>query len=427
MKQTEDALPNAAKFMREVLRGSDYSFESAIADVVDNSIEASAKNVWIWVDYENLELLVLDDGKGMSDALHKEAMKIASETRDYSKEDLGKYGTGMKAASLSQARRLTVATRAEGSSKVSVRSLDMDHIEATNDWAKLTLIQGVDSLPTRAREFLEGSHGTVVVWQLLDRVFADGRMDKLASSQELKDQTRIAENHLGMVFHRFLTGKTKSKRKVSISINDNKIKAWDPFALQEKTVKFSEVPVKVNESTVVFTGYVLPSEKEFSSKRAFAEAAGPKKWNGSQGFYVYRNDRLIRWGGWLKTRASDEHMKLARIALDFTSDLDAVFQVNVAKSGVTLPVAVKNMFADSIKDLAAAAQKRYRSKVVPVGTTGLPGRNGVVATVERQVSAVALAALLQGVAELNEMTDQLNKLKSALKKEEPKVARQIGW
>jgi hypothetical protein len=120
-------------------------------------------------------------------------------------------------------------------------------------------------------------------------------------------------------------------------------------------------------------------------------------------------------------------MKLARIALDFTSELDAVFQVNVAKSGVTLPVAVKNMFADSIKDLAAAAQKRYRLKVVPEGPGALPGKNGVVATVERQVSAVALAALLQGVAELNEMTEQLNKLKSAVKKEEPKVARQIGW
>ena len=427
MKETEDATPNAAKFMREVLRGSDYSFEGAIADIIDNSIEAAAKNVSIWVDFENLELLVLDDGKGMSDAVHKEAMKIASETRDYSEEDLGKYGTGMKAASLSQARRLTVATRAESSSKVSVRCLDMDHIEATNDWAKLTLIQDFDSLPARAREFLKGSHGTVVVWQLLDRVFADGRMDNLAAAQELKDQTRIAENHLAMVFHRFLVGKTKSKRKISISINGNMIKAWDPFVLQEKTVKFSEVPVQVNGSTVLFTGYVLPSEKEFSSKPAFMDASGPKKWNGSQGFYVYRNDRLIRWGGWLKTRASDEHTKLARIALDFTKELDAVFQVNVAKSGVTLPLAVKTMFAEQIKDLASAAQKRYRSKIVPTGTTALPGRNRAVATVERQVSAVALAALLQGVAEQKGMTEQLRQLKAALKEEQPGVSKQIGW
>jgi hypothetical protein len=427
LKKTEDALPNAAKFMREVLRGSDYSFESAIADVVDNSIEASAKNVSIWVDYDNLELLVIDDGKGMSDSVHKESMKIASETRSYSTSDLGKYGTGMKAASLSQARRLTVGTRAQGASKVSVRCLDMDHIEATNDWAKLTLIKDADSLPDRAREFFKSSHGTVVVWQLLDRVFADGRMDSAAASKELKDQTRIAENHLAMVFHRFLVGRTKSKKKVTISINGNKIKAWDPFVLDEKTVKFSEVPVSVNGSTVLFTGYVLPSEKEFSSKQAFAAASGPKKWNDSQGFYVYRNDRLIRWGGWLKTRASDEHTKLARIALDFTSELDAVFQVNVAKSGVTLPLAVKTMFAEQIKDLAAAAQKRYRSKVVPQGTTGLPGKKAVVATVERQVSATALATLLDGVAKQEGMTAELNKLKTALRKEEPSISKKVGW
>jgi hypothetical protein len=427
LKKTEDALPNAAKFMREVLRGSDYSFESAIADVVDNSIEASAKNVSIWVDYDNLELLVIDDGKGMSDSVHKESMKIASETRSYSTSDLGKYGTGMKAASLSQARRLTVGTIAQGASKVSVRCLDMDHIEATNDWAKLTLIKDADSLPERAREFFKSSQGTVIVWQLLDRVFADGRMDSSAASKELKDQTRIAENHLAMVFHRFLVGRTKSKKKVTISINGNKIKAWDPFVLDEKTVKFSEVPVSVNGSTVLFTGYVLPSEKEFSSKQAFAAASGPKKWNDSQGFYVYRNDRLIRWGGWLKTRASDEHTKLARISLDFTSELDAVFQVNVAKSGVTLPLAVKTMFAEQIKDLAAAAQKRYRSKVVPQGTAGLPGKKAVVATVERQVSAAALATLLDGVAKQEGMTAELNKLKTALRKEEPSISKKVGW
>lgn len=427
VKKTEDALPNAAKFMREVLRGSDYSFESAIADVVDNSIEAAAANVEIWVDFESLEIVIIDDGQGMSESVHKEAMKIASETRDYSESDLGKYGTGLKAASLSQARRLLVGTRAQGAKTISVRCLDMDHINETNDWARLTILLETKDLPQRARDFLEKSEGTVVVWQQLDRVFADGRMNKEASSQELKDQTRLAENHLAMVFHRFLLGRTKAKRKVSIRINGNQVKAWDPFVLNEKTVKVSEVPVEINGSQVVFTGYVLPSEKEFSSKLAFTEASGPKKWNDSQGFYVYRNDRLIRWGGWLRTRASDEHTKLARIALDFGSELDSVFQVNVAKSAITLPVAVKGMFSAPIKEVAAAAQKRYRSKVVPLGTNVLPGRKQAVSTVERQVSAIALAALLESVANHNGLTEDLKKLKLAMKEQQPTVANQIGW
>ena len=99
MNTTESALPNAAKFMREVLRGSTYTFASALADLVDNCIESGATRVDIWVDYANFEVMVMDNGSGMSDSVHRESMKIASETRDYSGEDLGKYGTGMKAAS----------------------------------------------------------------------------------------------------------------------------------------------------------------------------------------------------------------------------------------------------------------------------------------------------------------------------------------
>jgi hypothetical protein len=179
---------------------------------------------------------------------------------------------------------------------------------------------------------------------------------------------------------------------------------------------------------VTLTGYVLPTEKEFSSKVAFTNAAGPKKWNESQGFYVYRNERLIRWGGWLRTRASDEHTKLARIALDFTSDLDAIFQVNVAKSSLALPVAIKARFADAIKDVAGAAQKRYRAKIVPTGTSALPGRGGpVTGTVQRKLSADALATVLSSVAKANQLESEFSALKSALKRENPVVAKEIGW
>ncbi len=428
MKKTESGLPNAAKFMRDVLRGSTYTFASALADIVDNCIEAEATEVDIWVDYETLQVMVLDNGIGMTDGVHMESMKIASETRDYSDEDLGKYGTGMKAASLSQALRMIVGTKARGAKSISVRCLDMDHIHETNDWDHLTLVLGVDDLPERARNHLERTAGTAVVWEQLDRVFADGSMSGEAAESELKNQTALAENHLAMVFHRFLQGTAKKRRQLDLRINGNKVSPWDPFALNEKTVKVVEKELKVNDSTVALTGYVLPTEKEFSSKVAFANAAGPKKWNESQGFYVYRNERLIRWGGWLRTRASDEHTKLARIALDFTSDLDAIFQVNVAKSSLALPVAIKARFADAIKDVAGAAQKRYRAKIVPTGTGALPGRGGpITGTVQRKLSADALATVLSAVAKANQLESEFSALKSALKKENPTVAKEIGW
>lgn len=429
MKVTESAVPNAAKFMREVLRGSTYNFSSAIADVIDNSIEALSTEIQIWVDYEAQEVQIIDNGVGMSDEVHREAMKIASETREYSESDLGKYGTGMKAASLSQAQRLVVGTRPQGSEKVSVRCLDMDHINSTNDWEKLTLVLTPAELPSRCQEALGQGHGTVVIWQHMDRVFADGSMDAASARQELMAQTKLAEEHLAMVFHRFITGDTKNGKKIILSINGNEIEPWDPFVMsQNKTVTVADMPLEVNGSIVRLTGYVLPSEKEFDSRQAFSAAAGPKKWNDSQGFYVYRNDRLIRWGGWLRTRASDEHTKLARIALDFSSDLDSIFQVNVAKSELTLPLAVKSQFAEPIKQVVAAAQKRYRSKIVPIGTSGLPKRGAqAVPNVERKLTATALVSLLEGIANSEGLHDELAQLKSALKRENPKIAQEIGW
>jgi hypothetical protein len=426
--KTESGLPNAAKFMREVLRGSTYSFPTAIADLVDNSIQALASEIEILVDFEKLEVILLDNGSGMSDSIHSEAMKIASETREYSEADLGKYGTGMKAASLSQAARLIVATREKGSSLISVRCLDMEHINRTNDWSKLTLVLEVDDLPDPAKQFLGQNHGTAVVWQHLDRAFAHETQSVNAVIQELKDQTQLTERHLAMVFHRFLSGEVIGRKKITLRINGNKIEPWDPFVRSEKetTKKIVETKIKVNSSTVVLTGYVLPTEKEFSSRQAFQDAAGPRRWNEGQGFYVYRNNRLIRWGGWLKTRASDEHTKFARISLDFTSELDPIFQVNVAKSSLVLPNAVKAMFADTVAAVTSAAQKRYRLKIVP--TTPLP-RKGHPSppAVTRKLTATALVNFIQVLCVEEDLQDELNLIKEAMKRENPNIASEIGW
>jgi hypothetical protein len=426
--KTESGLPNAAKFMREVLRGSTYSFPTAVADLVDNSIQAFATEVEILVDFEKLQVILLDNGSGMSDEVHREAMKIASETREYSELDLGKYGTGMKAASLSQAARLVVATREESSSEISVRCLDMDHINKTNDWAVLTLVLSEVDLPQVAREFLKQKHGTAVIWQDLDRAFAHESQSTKAVTQELREQTLMTERHLAMVFHRFLAGEITGRKKITLRINGNKIQPWDPFVRSDKetTKKIIETRIPINSSTVVLTGYVLPTEKEFSTRQAFQDAAGPKRWNEGQGFYVYRNNRLIRWGGWLKTRASDEHTKFARISLDFTSELDPIFQVNVAKSSLVLPQAVKAMFADTVTAVTSAAQKRYRLRIVP--SSPLP-RKGYASppAVTRKLTATALVNFIQVLCEAEELEAELDSIKEAMKRENPAIATEIGW
>lgn len=427
-KNTESAVPNAAKFMREVIRGSTYTFATAIADLVDNSIGAGASEISIWVDYATLEVAILDNGDGMSDDTHRESMKIAAETRTYKKDDLGKYGTGMKAASLSQAARIVVATRQRGKSSVTVRCLDLEHIEETNDWDQLTLLLKTSDLPARVVKHLKASHGTAVLWQNLDRLGDDTLGDSEKKALELKDQTKLAEEHLSMVFHRFVSGETRSGKQTKIFINGHLIEAWDPFVRSEKTIKVAEIDVPVKGSVVSLTGYVLPTEKEFSSKAAFTAAAGAKRWNDSQGFYVYRNDRLIRSGGWLRMRANEEHVKFARLAIDFDSALDDVFQVNVAKSHIVLPQNIKIRFESTVKLVTSQAQKRYREKHVAVKVTHLPGKSDSSDRgISRRMTATALAGLLEKVAATSSLEDELNILKTCLRKENPDVAKEIGW
>jgi hypothetical protein len=181
-------------------------------------------------------------------------------------------------------------------------------------------------------------------------------------------------------------------------------------------------------SEIKVTGFVLPSEKEFSSKSAFEAASGIKKWNQSQGFYVYRNNRLIRWGGWLSVKSVDEHTKLARIALEIPSELDAQFQLNVAKSSLTLPLELKRLLHPIAADVSGKANKRYRAKMAPLDLGSLPGKGSVViAATRRKLTAVALASTLETLANAHGKESRLDELKALVKSATPDIADEIGW
>jgi hypothetical protein len=431
LSKVEDATPNAGKFMRDVLRGSTYSFSTAIADIVDNAIEAKATDIDVHVDLKNIEVMIFDNGIGMDDDTHRESMKIAAETRSYSDSDLGKYGTGMKAASLSQAARVIVATRAKNSTDITVRCLDMDHIVEVNDWAKTTLVLDEKDLPPVALEHLKSTHGTAVIWQKLDRVVTHKAItSEGVAREELLNQMAILEPHLAMVFHRFLDGTIPTRSNISLRINRQLISPWDPFARDEATIVAVSEKLPINGFEVGFTGYVLPGEKEFSSKQAFASAAGPKRWNEGQGFYVYRNYRLIRWGGWLRQRGVDEHVKLARIALDIPSSLDTIFTVNVAKSAITLPESVSRLMTPWVKKVTLEADKRYRgqSKLAGINPRMLPGIGDLGrSTHVRKMTADTFATLMSRIAASEGLSQELDAIKKAVRDNSPATADEIGW
>lgn len=371
----ESITPSAAR-LTESLRDIGYDFPAAVADLVDNSVSAGAEHVDVFIEFDGPEsyVLIADDGAGMSESALTEALRFGSR-RDYEQGELGRYGLGLKTASLSQCRAVTVATRKSVKvPRLYVRTLDLDVVSEADQWLVLKL--GREGLPQRALTYLTEGTGTVVIWDKLDRVLPESRPEGGWARRRLDTLAKRTAAHLGMVFHRFLEGATGGRRLV-ITMNGEKIEPWNPFAPHEParmelpSQRF-EVTVGNISGTVQMSRYVLPAKEHFSSQEQFERMSGPLKWNRQQGLYVYRADRLVQWGGWNGIRGIDEHTKLARASLDFGTDLDGVFNINVAKVRVTVPVQLRQMLERPINELCSRADEAYRktSRGADVGNPG---------------------------------------------------------
>lgn len=359
-----EVIPSAKRLIRS-LRDMGYEFAAAVADLIDNSIEAGANTVRLNVEWNGKDsyVMIADNGRGMSASQLKEALRFGAE-RDYDTEDLGKFGLGLKTASLSQCLRLTVASRQnESRADINAFCWDLGHIEATNRWEILPMRSA--DLQADARQHLKETTGTVVIWERLDRILDYSRPDGEFARKHLNTMCRDLEEHVAMVFHRFLEGAVRGKR-LAIYLNGNKVVPWDPFARNEKsTQKLEPVVLRVEQergkSDVVLEPYVLPAQARFSTPDAFNRASGPNKWNRQQGFYIYRADRMIQSGGWSNLRTLDEHNKLARIALYFSPKLDEEFKINVPKMRVVLPASVREEILRAVGPVVKLANAAYRA------------------------------------------------------------------
>jgi len=231
-----------------------------------------------------------------------------------------------------------------------------------------------------------------------------------------------------MVFHRYLEGQATNAKKLHIKINERAIQAWDPFCPTERTWEVCKHSLSFGNSEIKVRGYVLPPERDFSSKAAFKDAAGVKRWNESQGFYVYRSDRLIKWGGWLRMKASEPHLAMARIAIDFPPELDQILQLDVQKSKIELPMALRNLLDPIATDVRSKANTRYRLKTSEKDLSQIPGRGGIsIATTRRKLTATAFVAILEETAVESGQVALFEQLQKSFRKSNPEVAKEIGW
>ncbi len=373
-RRTTQVLPSAGRLVNS-LRDLGYDAPEAVADLVDNSIAAGARRVDITIEFAGAEswIRIADDGRGMDARTITEAMRYGSH-RTYDDDDLGRFGLGLKTASMSQCRRLTVASRpSKKVARVEARQLDLDLVEESDSWDIVVL--GADERPERVREPLLKHTGTVVLWEDLDRILNYKNPGSEWARLRLLSLAETLDTHLGMVFHRFLAGEVPRRGKLRISINGTVVEPWDPFARAEPaSVELKPLELELNASTgsgiVRLEPFVLPPKDGFSSDAAHRRAAGPENWNRQQGLYIYRSFRLIQSGGWSRMRTQDEHTKLARIALLFNPELDATLGINVAKMRVTLPSELKDLLREPVGETVARAQAVYRSKPDSPGGRG---------------------------------------------------------
>lgn len=337
--RTETLPPDPQLF--ESMRAVGYNLHTALADVIDNSISAEATEIDIRFDGEAPEpyVYVLDNGRGMSLDVAKTAMRLAgtntSETR--TANDLGRFGLGLKTASLSQCRRLTLVSKIE--SRIVALRWDLVYLAETRSWDLLILDDAeITGLPGVA-DLSQLDHGTLVLWQDLDRLAAQ----TAKVSQLLDSQMVDASAHLSLVFHRFLAG--DGYPRVDMTLNLVPVEGADPFLLKSRRTQPSPVEiVDLGDAKIAIQAFTLPFVSKMSAnERKRATANGDLR--DSQGFYIYRAGRLVVWGTWFRLIARADMSKLTRVKVDIPNSLDSLWSLDIKKSSAVPPNIVRERLA----------------------------------------------------------------------------------
>jgi len=363
-------IPKASTLMGS-LRSMGYSFESAVADVIDNSISAHAQNVRILFPtnpMDELALGILDDGDGMSADVLFEAMRYGclSAEEERSEEDLGRFGMGMKSASLSQCRCLTVVSF-EGKT-LNGFTWDYNHILETQDWMIKELEPPeINKLPYIDRLKAQGK-GTLVIWQDFD-VLSNSSGGQVYST--LVDLRSSLESTLALIYHRYLSGVGTSR--LHIFINELDIKPQDPFLEQHpKTTVKKEIELDIKDSNgiermIKIRPFILPFATELREKDKQL-IGGIENLRAKQGFYVYRNKRLIIWGTWFGMKQRAELTKNARIRVDIPNSLDDIWSIDIKKQQAAIPKQILQRLRKSVEEALefSIRQQAFRGRTEKV-------------------------------------------------------------
>lgn len=360
--------PHASSLVQS-LRAFGYDIKTAAADLIDNSLTAGAERIWIVFEWNDGRpwIAIEDDGSGMSEQELVEAMRPGSRNPEDEREssDLGRFGLGLKTASFSQCRKFTVGSRREDGS-LNERCWDLDVISKMNDW--ILLKKGSETSSQVIQEFFcQVDHGTAVVWENLDRIIPEEHIEDEDYQQAFIRYAEEVKFHVAAVFSDFMLG-FPGRRRVRIFINGNQIEPWDPFMTGQHPggEQQPKEDFFINGHEVTVCPYILPHRSKLSADD-YEKYAGEKGWTAQQGFYLFRNHRMIVSGNWLLPgMQKKEQYKLARIRIDIDNGQDKEWSIDVKKSMAVPPVSKQ----EELRRIAIATQRlsaqvfRHRGKKI---------------------------------------------------------------
>jgi hypothetical protein len=365
----ENANPNP-EFLIKSIAEQGYSLETAIADLIDNSITANSTRIEVLtkIDSEPYKMFLCDNGDGMDKVSLRNNMQFPSQSSENlrANNDLGRFGLGLKTASFSQTRNFTVLSRKKGSQKYTGLTWDVKHLRESGKWeiiinSESDIIELLEEYKSISKEHLNNSKefipNTIVIWTGLYKFenYLEDRNKQDAIKEEI---TNTTSEYLSIVFHKFME---RHNNKIIIRINNTLVKPFNPFPIENSSLRALEpIQKEFGKDIVKIQGYILPN----SSIQETKENLNPwtplnKSLMDMEGLYIYRADRLILFGGWNGLIKKMPRLQLARLKIDIGNKVDHLFHLNVAKSQINIPHDLKSSFLRAVVDLKTEAQKEY--------------------------------------------------------------------
>ncbi|NMB71336.1 MAG: ATP-binding protein [Bacteroidales bacterium] len=357
--------PNPSRLI-EGLRDTGYDFNTALSDIIDNSIDAGASlvDIRILMDTDgDVRITIADNGCGMDEATLLNGMTYgAPEKSDPSR--LGKFGLGLKTASTAFARKLSVITRNSANSRLLKATWDLDFVIKVGDWQ--LILQDPDEEEVELfEEIAHETTGTLVIWEKIDRLLKVYK--KPGCQQARKALETIVDafrDHASMVFQRFLDTKDGRARNIKMVLNGEPLLPWDPFCINEpgtELVAQIDQPVEFDNgecANFILKAFVLPRREEFSTPEAAKKA---RLGNHTQGIYLYRENRLIHSADWFGMFTKEPHYSLLRVDFSFSHELDLALKVDIKKSKIILNPDLYDLILNKFLPAPRnAASERYR-------------------------------------------------------------------